>query len=460
MPPLKEIFCTKVPIVKHIPQRVRHEIRDALSKTVWAAANSSTNTATTRWTALFLFPAAVLALPPPTIPGTDRSTSVINIFRDRLSRWTRGEYTRLWSEAAKRATFNDFSTPSTEKQARINLQRATRLAKEGAYSKATMALQSNGVASPNDKVRDELLKTHPQRVPETDEDHTLPPRQLSPPATERFTALEVTRALSKFPRASAAGGSGLTATHLDELLSVPSREQETGLAAGLAKLLTIMARVEAPNALAPWIAGAPLTALLKPDHSVRPIAVGETLRRLVSSMLMHQVARRAKEFLQPFQIGVATKGGTEAILHAARRLQEHFGSNKFYALLKLDLKNAFNLVSRAAFIKQVRINFPELEPWVRYCYESDSPYLWVGELRFRSVTGVQQGDPLGPLLFSLALQAALTELSLVLSEQDEGEAEHASTKSVLLQSFYLDDGIIVAKHSNLQFETAPDTRLF
>ena len=103
------------------------------------------------------------------------------------------------------------------------------------------------------------------------------------PAIERFTTAEVSRALSKFLKASAAGGSGLTATHLDELFSVPSTEQDTGLAAGLAKLLTKLARGAAPKELVPWIAGAPLIALLKPDGTIRPIAVGETLRRLVGS---------------------------------------------------------------------------------------------------------------------------------------------------------------------------------
>lgn len=174
MPSLKTIFCTRVPLVKHTLKRVRQDIRDVFAKTVWAAANSDPNTAMTRWTAVFLFPAAILALPPPTGPGTDRSASATNIIRDRLLRWVRGGYSELWSEAAKRATFNDTAHSSSEEQARINLRRATRLAKEGAYSKATMALQSNGVASPNGEVREELLKKHPQQVPYTDGDHALP----------------------------------------------------------------------------------------------------------------------------------------------------------------------------------------------------------------------------------------------------------------------------------------------
>ena len=45
-----------------------------------------------------------------------------------------------------------------------------------------------------------------------------------------------------------------------------------------------------------------------------------------------------------------------------------------------------------------------------YCYNGDSPYLWTGENFPRSVTGVQQGDPLGPLLFAVALHQLALEL--------------------------------------------------
>ena len=37
---------------------------------------------------------------------------------------------------------------------------------------------------------------------------------------------------------------------------------------------------KAPSCLAPWLCGAPLTALRKKGGGVRPIAVGEVLRRL------------------------------------------------------------------------------------------------------------------------------------------------------------------------------------
>ena len=130
MPPLTEVLCTRFPFIKHFPQRVRSAMRDALSRTIWAAENSTPNTATARRTAVFLFPAAILAHSPTTGAGTERSTSATNIFRNRLSRWMRGDYAGLWREATKCATFGDPAPLSPEEQARIDLQRVIRLAEE------------------------------------------------------------------------------------------------------------------------------------------------------------------------------------------------------------------------------------------------------------------------------------------------------------------------------------------
>ena len=49
-----------------------------------------------------------------------------------------------------------------------------------------------------------------------------------------------------------------------------------------------------------YIMSAPLTPLRKPDGGVRPIAVGETLRRMVSSIAMSRVKAHAKHLLTPY----------------------------------------------------------------------------------------------------------------------------------------------------------------
>lgn len=90
----------------------------------------------------------------------------------------------------------------------------------------------------------------------------------------------------------------------------------------------------------------------------------------------------------------------------------------------------------------VRAKFPDLYHWVNYCYGKHSAVLWVGNRRFRSVTGVQQGGPLGPLLFAIALQEPLLKL-------DQHLRSTFPEEDVALLSFYMDDGVIIANNPAL-----------
>ena len=81
-----------------------------------------------------------------------------------------------------------------------------------------------------------------------------------------------------------------------------------------------------------------------------------------------------------------------------------------------DASNAFNSVSRDAIKQQLQQLFPEILPFFDLCYET------VGQLRIfradlncfqflRSAEGTQQGDPLGPFLFALAIQPILSSVA-------------------------------------------------
>ena len=112
----------------------------------------------------------------------------------------------------------------------------------------------------------------------------------------------------------------------------------------------------------------------------------------------------------PLQIGVAQPLGTEVGLETARQWchRNKHAHNAVFA--KIDFTNEFNCVDREAFLKECRNILPGLSKWAEWCY-SEPSFLRFGSYTISSQCGVQQGDPLGPLLFALALQPLLLRLA-------------------------------------------------
>ena len=55
----------------------------------------------------------------------------------------------------------------------------------------------------------------------------------------------------------------------------------------------------------------------------------------------------------PTQLGVGVKDGCEIIVHSVISLIDIYSSSTDKCLLKIDFKNAFNIVSRESIISQV-----------------------------------------------------------------------------------------------------------
>ena len=124
----------------------------------------------------------------------------------------------------------------------------------------------------------------------------------------------------------------------------------------------------------------------------------------------------------------------EVVSHTLRDfVSNHTGQG--LAALKIDFRNAFNCVDRSAFLSSVHQTFPGVFAWTEWCYGSPSVLLYNHSDVIVSSCGVQQGDPLGPFLFSLALGPIVDEIQAL---------------SPSLNLWYLDDGVIVGRPELLQ----------
>jgi hypothetical protein len=153
----------------------------------------------------------------------------------------------------------------------------------------------------------------------------------------------------------------------------------------------------------------------------------------VPGLLLHP---QAAQYLNPHQLGVGTKTGCKSIIHIAQAvLSDTSIPANSKRVLQVDYLNAFNTLDRSHLFKEIREHLPGLSTFVEWSYRSHS-LLFFGDSVLTSETGLQQGDPLGPLLFAVGIQ------SMVFQIDDE-------VPGLLINEWYLDDGMFVGSYEEI-----------
>ena len=155
---------------------------------------------------------------------------------------------------------------------------------------------------------------------------------------------------------------------------------------------------------------------------MRPIGIGDVLRRIVSNATMALLKPDIVAATAPLQTCAGLRGGIEASIHAMRQMYE---DHETEGVLFVDASNAFNALNRKAALHNVQYTCPALSTFVKNLYQCDAElFLPNSDQVIHSREGTTQGGP-----ESMGLYAVSTS---TLSDT----AGESCAKSI----FYADDG--------------------
>jgi len=272
-----------------------------------------------------------------------------------------------------------------------SIARSIALTREGHYRRAVTALSSSTPlvdTSQMDKLS-MLQQLHPFPLPH---DSALPMIPSDTPMVTVNADEGLVKIIHQMINGSAPGPSGWTT----EMVGVLTDDEDC--LAGLAMLIQDITNGTLPDSTKDFVLPSNLIGLDKHNGaSVRPIAIGEVFYRIAAYRGQLYVQHVIKDLLQPIQLGVATSGGCEAVVHNLQHALEQ--ETQPVAALAIDFRNAFNSVSRKVMLETL-YSHPRLQYiWrlVDFAYSAPTNLYVRGADRALSIgmystQGVRQGD--------------------------------------------------------------------
>jgi len=134
-----------------------------------------------------------------------------------------------------------------------------------------------------------------------------------------------------------------------------------------------------------------LIPLDKGEGAVRPIGVGEVIRRIIGKCqcVMNVSKGDVVEASGSLQLCAGQKSGSEAAIHAMYAI---FEADDTDAVLLIDASNAFNALNRAISLHNIRVLCPVIAAYVINTYRKLARLFITGGKEIMSAEGTTQGD--------------------------------------------------------------------
>ena len=341
------------------------------------------------WKAIMIMPSLLLQKPKYNSSSKEHSECL----KRRLENWGNGQFDVIMSECRaiqknlkfkSKSTNIDYIAKTFAKHVlRGNVNAALRLLDRA---------ESSGVLPLTQKVLSELQEKHPPAQPADEsvlikgEETFVDPAQFNN-IDERaiFQAVMKTR--------GSAGPSGADANQWRRMLISKNykddgKELRVAIAKAARKLCT--KEIVTQNGQLDAYLSCRLIPLDKNGDGVRPIGVGEVLRRIVGKSIMRVIKPDILESAGSLQLCAGHTSGCEAAVHA---MADIFEEEENDGLLLIDASNAFNALNRSVLLHNIGHICPPMAMYVRNCYRRPSRLFITGGGEITSSEGTTQGDP-------------------------------------------------------------------
>ena len=345
--------------------------------------------------AILVMPSLLLQKPSKTSKAKDH----LKTLEKRLELWNKGELMSLYKECI---TIQETFITLNKKRTSIDKtsKKFAKLMHQGNINGAIKLLSdsmNNGILPLNEETLVLLKQKHPKK--QTASDLPLltdnPVEQIHPVRFEEINSDMVRKAASK-----TRGGSGPSSMDADAwrkpILSNNHGEAPKNLCTAISKVCKKICTTDCDK----------LTALLacrlipfdkKPG--LRPIGVGEVLRRITGKVVIFTLKGDVKRLVGSLQICAGHEAGGEAAVHAMRGI---FAEEETEAVLLVDAANVFNSVNRKVFLHNVKIICPPISTFVQNCYSEACRLFVIDGYDLSSEEGTTQGDPISMAVYAIA----------------------------------------------------------
>ena len=327
-------------------------------------------------------------------------------FKRRMEAWMEGEFEDLLSEAidiqervgrhSNSKRNNDVARKFRQKMEKGLIKQAARMiTKEG----------NNGVLPMTKETLEKLRKKHPNST-DVNRDALLEGEMKKPHEVifDEITSDTVKKAAIETK--GAAGPSGMDAEMWRGLLTMRRNPKIShDLREAIAKLARKLCKEKCINKEA-YINSRLIP--LKNLDDVRPIGIGEVLRRIIGQCVLRISRKDVQKAVGNLQVCAGQPAGAEAAIHAMREIYE---DSNCEAILLVDARNAFNTLKRKEMLHNIGIICPVISTYVENTYEDPARLILPQGNELTSSEGTTQGDPTAMAIYALGLSVLQRKLS-------------------------------------------------